>query len=345
VNGQPTFRWTPAEGAEVYRLQVAADPTFGSPLDDVTTAAASYTPVKTYPVDTLLYWRVRAIDGSANGLTWSPTRTFRRRLSMPVTDPGNPTGGSTIPVLSWLPVQGASGYQLHVEQPDGTRKDFSTQAAAFTPVTHYGTGVWRWQVRAVFPGNATGPYTGLAPFTRAIPAPAHAQARRSKKRILLSWDPAEMARSYRVEVSDTTSFASTIESATTDLTSWAPDLSRLGYVKGGTLYWRVATTDEGRNVGAFASGQITLRRKLVVSAAARLKHRMSSVLVVRVSDLGRSPVRKAVVRITGGGVKRVGRTDRNGSVTLRVTPRRKGHLRITATKRGYVMGRTRLKVR
>jgi len=39
---QPTFRWTPTEGARRYRIQVSQDPTFGDPLDDVVTDATSY---------------------------------------------------------------------------------------------------------------------------------------------------------------------------------------------------------------------------------------------------------------------------------------------------------------
>ena len=39
---QPVFRWTSAESAATYRLQVASDPGFGELLDDVTTAATAY---------------------------------------------------------------------------------------------------------------------------------------------------------------------------------------------------------------------------------------------------------------------------------------------------------------
>ena len=66
---QPTFSWTPTLGARRYRLQVAADPSFGSPLDDVLTDATSYSSDTTYPADTVLYWRVRADDENLTGLT------------------------------------------------------------------------------------------------------------------------------------------------------------------------------------------------------------------------------------------------------------------------------------
>ncbi len=60
VTLQPTFRWTPAEAAQKYRLQVSADPQFGDLLDDVVTSSTAYTSSTPYPADTVLYWRVRA---------------------------------------------------------------------------------------------------------------------------------------------------------------------------------------------------------------------------------------------------------------------------------------------
>ena len=159
MHGQPTFRWTAAPGAFQYRLQVSTDPAFADTVEDVTTGATAYTTNRTLPVDTLLYWRVRATDADGVALGWSqPTRTFRRRLPVPVPDPANPTGGADIPVLSWSAVQGAVSYGMHVEQADGTRKDFVTTSTSIAPTTFYGTGIWRWSVRANYPGGLSGAY-------------------------------------------------------------------------------------------------------------------------------------------------------------------------------------------
>src|SRR5262249_29548653 len=43
VSTWPTFRWTAAENARNYHLQVSQDPSFGKLLDDVTTDATAYT--------------------------------------------------------------------------------------------------------------------------------------------------------------------------------------------------------------------------------------------------------------------------------------------------------------
>ena len=71
LTDQPVFRWTSVEGARRYRFQVAQEPTFAAPIEDVTTASTSYTPFTTHPADTTLYWRVRADDENLIGLTWS----------------------------------------------------------------------------------------------------------------------------------------------------------------------------------------------------------------------------------------------------------------------------------
>src|SRR5206468_8339672 len=83
-------RWTPADGAQKYRIQVSADPQFGDLLDDVVTASTSYTSSTPYPADTALYWRVRAeqlqvLQAASERveLRWSATGTFRRRLPAP----------------------------------------------------------------------------------------------------------------------------------------------------------------------------------------------------------------------------------------------------------------------
>ena len=81
--------------ARNYRVQVAQDPSFGTPLEDITTAATTFTPTGTYPADTVLYWRVRANDENLVGLPWSATGTFRRTLPAPVPSPTNPTHAAT----------------------------------------------------------------------------------------------------------------------------------------------------------------------------------------------------------------------------------------------------------
>ena len=277
VTSQPAFRWTDTLGARQYHLQVDDDPTFGSPIDDVITNATAFTSTSTYAADTVLYWRVRADDENKVGLTWSDTGTFRRRLAVPVVGE-SPLGGEAIPVLAWGPVAGAVSYDMHVEQADGTRRDFTMRSTAFSPVIFYGTGIWRWQVRANFRSGlrtVSGGYSAPVAFARRIATPARLRVSRAEGGALVSWAPATMARQYRVQFSDSDSFATILEVATTDHTNFAPKMASPAFAKGGALYWRVATLDEGGNAGGWASASLTSPKKLRVRVrgVARRNHR------------------------------------------------------------------------
>jgi len=349
VTRQPTFHWSSAEGARDYRLQVAQDPSFGNPLDDVRTDATAYTTSSTYPSDTVLYWRVRADDENGTGLTWSAPATFSRQLPTPVPSPDNPTGGRTIPLLTWAPVEGAVSYDLHVDQPDGTQKDFNVRSAAFTPTAHYGTGVWQWKVRANFPksgfGTTPGAYSERQSFTRFIGSPTGTRGITTRTRMLLSWDPAEMAKSYRVELSTTSSFTTRVESATTDNTSFAPKLTSRAYADGGTLYWRVASIDEGGNVGGFTTGTFALPKQIKVTVKGRLMRGSTATATVAVTDARGRPVSRAKVRVSGAGIGTVAkRTTRRGRITFRLRPRHRGTVTFSASKGGYRAGSKRVKV-
>jgi hypothetical protein len=255
---QPTFRWSAAENTRNYHLQVSQDPTFGNPIDDVTTDATAYTSSSTYPADTVIYWRVRANDWNGQGLNWSPTRTFVRRLPVPSPIQNNPNGGPEIPPLVWTPVQGAISYDLHLEETNGTKKDFTFEAPSATVVKYFGTGIWRWQVRAEFPtslgGKVAGGYSAPLPSLLTLPPPAGARGVKAGSRILISWNPEPDAKQYQVELSTTNGFNSRIESHRVDGTNWAPNIDLTQKHNRGALYWRVAAVDWGGNVGSFATG-------------------------------------------------------------------------------------------
>jgi hypothetical protein len=350
VSTQPTFRWTGAEGARDYRLQVSQDPSFGDPIEDVTTNALAFTSSSTYPADTTLYWRVRADDESRVGLAWSSVQTFRRELPSPRPAPDNPLSGRTIPLLRWSSVPGAVSYDLHIDQPDGTGKDFNLRSAAFTPTRHFGTGVWRWKVRANFPklpyGDTPGPYSDSTPFTRFIGAPAAARGVANSRRVLLSWDPVEMARAYRVEVSNNSSFLRVAEAATTDNTSFAPRLLNRAFADGGVLHWRVASVDEGNNLGGFTSGTFSLPKRIKIRLNGNLRRGQEARITVSVTDTRGRGVRRAKVRVGGSGMRVLSkRTTKRGTTAFRLRPRRAGTVTFLATKGGYRSGSASLKVR
>jgi hypothetical protein len=340
VSTQPTFHWTEAEGARNYHLQVATDPTFSQPLDDVVTDSTAFTSINTYPADTTLYWRVRGNDVNNNGLNWSPTGTFTRRLPIPSYLPDNPTSGSGVPVLSWAPVQGAIGYDIHADNGDGTTSDGSTRSTIFSSKEIWGTGLFHYKIRAVFPssdgGDATGPYTDLQPFTRTFGPVTGVNALRSPSRVLLSWDGYTGAKSYQADISTTDSFDHRIASVRTDGTVWAPDLKNS---PGGRMYYRVAPVDTHGNYGAEVTGTFTLPKVMHVSLSGVLTSGKPSLIRITARDAAGHVVKKAKVTITGAGMptKRV-RLNQHGQIAVTLTPHRRGTVTFLAHLKGYVDG-------
>jgi hypothetical protein len=276
VTNEPTFKWTPAENARTYRVQVSQDRSFGHPLEDATTDATAYTSSTTYPAGVPLYWRVRGNDWIGQGLNWSPVQTFVRSLPAPLGSSARPGAGESIPVLNWSPVPGAIGYDVHIDKVNGTTSNFSVPAAASAPAEWYGVGVWRWRVRATFPGASSlqtvaGAYSEPQLFVRTLTAPSGARGVKAGARLVISWNPDPAAKRYEVDLATTDGFAHTIESHRTDNTSWAPLVKLTAAQKRGPLFWRVAAIDAGGNLGSFATGRLGAPRAKCASSRAGKK--------------------------------------------------------------------------
>ena len=350
---QPTFRWSPVLGARKYELQVAQDPSFGTPIDDVTTDATAYSSNTTYAADTILYWRVRASDENGVGLTWSATGTFQKTLAAPVPSPTNDTAGQYLPVWTWSSVNGAVSYDLSIDQPDGTTRtftDFRMPATSFSKLT--GTGVFHWRVRAEFPKQGTGtttpgPWSVSSPFTRSIGEPVGLKTDAGPDHVLLSWAPKLGVKQYKVQVSGRPDFATAVESVLTDNTAYAPKLSNVAYLSGNQLYWRVAGVDADNNVGDFSPAQpLSLLPKLKISVKGSLRQKARGRVTVTVRNASGNWMRGAKVRVTGAGVKaRPQSTNALGYVRFTLRPTRRGRVLFTARKSGFQSAGITLRVR
>jgi hypothetical protein len=275
ISVQPTFRWSLTDNARNYRLQVAQDPTFGQPIDNVTTDGTAFTSSSTYPADTVLYWRVRANDWAGQGLNWSSVHAFVRRLPAPTLQPRAQTTVFGPAPISWTPVQGAISYDLRVEQGTGKSEEFTTEAPSASIAKYYGVGIIHFQVRAEFPtstgGKVPGAYTPLDSSLLILAAPKGARGVRSGSRLLVTWNPEPDAKQYQVEVSTTSGFGSRVESHRVDGTSWAPNLDLRRKQYRGTLYWRVAPVDQNGGIGSFAAGSFTTQRSRATGCTGKSK--------------------------------------------------------------------------
>jgi hypothetical protein len=277
VSTWPTFRWTGAENARMYRLEVSQDPSFGKLLDDVTTDATAYTSSSTYPADTVLYWRVRANDWTGQGLNWSAVQTFTRHLPGSAPLAGNPLGGDGLPVESWAGVSGAIAYDIHIDQGDGTSTDVTVDSTSFAATSRHGIGTISWQVRPLFPsttlGTIGGPFFSPQPYLLTLRAPTGVRGVRNGSRTVISWAPDPAAQRYQVDVSPTQSFSTLVAFQRVDGTSWAPDIDYALPANRGRLYWRVAAVDSFGTIGSYATGSFRPMRRASTHAVRKHKPR------------------------------------------------------------------------
>jgi hypothetical protein len=163
----PRFSWTAVPGAKYYTVEVNADDQFatGSKVccDDLTIGTA-LSPANVLPNNTY-YWRVRAVDADGHQGAWQYPQpgfeSFRKtfdtrdpgdplpsisnlRMADNATDPGtdadfDPTNGyqTSIPIVTWDPVLGASAYEVDVRL-------YSGGACAATATWHVYTAVTAW---------------------------------------------------------------------------------------------------------------------------------------------------------------------------------------------------------
>ena len=150
-----------------------------------------------------------------------------------------------------------------------------------------------------------------------------------------------------MQISSTPDFSQTVESVTTDNTSYAPTMTQFGYNAGGTLYWRVAGVDEDRNQGDWAPAQVIRllpRLKLSVIGVVKRGH-MSRVRATVLNGRGKR-LYHAVVRVSGAGMKaRNVRTNKMGIATFKLKPRKRGMLTFRATKSGFQAAYATVKIR
>ena len=241
VTTQPTFQWSPVEGALRYRLEVSQDPSFGTLVGN----SAVYTDETAVHQRHHVPGRHHALLAGArrgckaDGLAWSATHTFQKTNAAPTfLTVSNSTSGSRIPAWQWDAMPGAVGYDVHVDLPDGSPRDFSNMdTTAFTATSMTGTGIFTWKVRALYPtssfGTITSPWSAPQTFARTIPAPSNPVTSYSAHKCCCPGTRCQGRSSTPWSCRPTNSFSSNIETLTTDNTSVAPRLESSAYDNGG----------------------------------------------------------------------------------------------------------------
>ncbi len=265
-SNQPTFTWEPyqassraagvSQEARSYRIQVSTVDTFSTLIDQQEIDQTTYTPSdRTYP-EGPLHWRVQAIDGSGNALTWSEHRTLTKSSAPPVLQtPADGAVVSGVPALRWTPQPFAASYDVEVYRngdlnfsPSNRAVAKLTKMAAYTPDTSLGGGTFVWRVRRRDADGKLGQWSAGRTFTLAPAAPPLIAPAQGSSVVgglpLLQWGTVAEATSYRVEVSRAADFSTLVERQQTVMPAWIP----LRAYAEGTYFWRVFVLDAAGNV-------------------------------------------------------------------------------------------------
>lgn len=174
-----TFVWSAAARAATYRLQVSADPTFATGVQEVGNIAGTSQLVTGLAHDVTHYWRVRAENaGGVSG--YSTLRTFKTVVAPPATAPtlaspaDNAQGVAPTTSFSWNGVAGAVNYHFQIGTdntfPTTTYQDSTLTATTVTPPTLTFDTQFFWRVRAKNAGG-NGPWSAVR-VLRTAPAVA-----------------------------------------------------------------------------------------------------------------------------------------------------------------------------
>jgi len=254
---RPDFNWDNVAGATKYRLQISKNNLFRGLVLNKVVSTSELTPPSDLPVNSHLYWRVRAESAYVTG-PWSEVRDFTtvNPPSVPVlVSPKNKALTTNyLPKLDWKNSSVPAGtvfdhYQVQVsaqadfsvllvdeEIDPGVANSEYTLEDELTPNT-----VYYWRVRAF---NEKSEYSGwstvwtlrAAMLAPVLSAPENGGAPLLTDRPEFDWEDRAGASGYIIQVSKVATFKSVVLNKKTTTSAYVPtsDLPA-----DSVLYWRV----------------------------------------------------------------------------------------------------------
>ncbi len=250
---QPTIlslNWNAVTDAETYRLQLSTSANFSTTVVDDSTLATTSRQIGPLTNNTTYFWRVRAKNAGGTS-AYSQARSFTTIVAAPSTpalaSPDDDTEHQpTTLILSWNPSADAATYRLQVS----TGADFAatvvddstltTTSRQVGPLTNNTTYFWRVRAKNV---AGTSEYSEVRNFTTIVATPSTPAlaspadgAINQPVPLTLSWNPATDAETYRLQVSASADFSTTV----VDDSTIAALSGQIGALAGNTTYyWRV----------------------------------------------------------------------------------------------------------
>lgn len=252
-----------------YQFQAALDAQFTTVAHDHYTvvgppgrSSASHTALDDILGDNSYYWRVRPVyDNLAKQRgAWSAGSRFERagfiaqNLRTSVT--------FATPTFSWDLVEGATGYDLQVDNDPGYGSpeiSVTTTRNSYTPLRTLEQGTYYWRVRVHRRNSVANDWTATQTLDLALPTVADLTTipeREARRAPTFCWTPllamhngapVLAAHKYRLQTSLDPTFSAPFETADTEQPCWTPNK---GYTDG-TYYWRVAPIDGDGRLGPY----------------------------------------------------------------------------------------------
>jgi hypothetical protein len=254
------LQWSSVAGAATYQVQVSTSAAFNVLLFDQSGLTQTAYTVDNLAAGTTHHWRVRASDGVSTS-AWSTVFDFTTQGSSSLNPPDllAPVDGATgvdanAVDLSWAAVTGATSYHVQVS----TQSSFATQVVdldgvvgtslALDPLA--GGTAHYWRVRSEDAGTysawsatfdfATASSGSLEPPT--LLAPQNGATGLSLSAVVLDWSDVASVASYHVQVSTSSTFATTVIDQSGLIASI---YTASNLVASTTYYWRVQSVSGG----------------------------------------------------------------------------------------------------
>ncbi len=171
VNQQPTFAWTtvltptvqPRVATALYRLEISADPNFGSVESFVTTATSLTLPDSKSLSDGTWYWRVAVmIDNKKIGTYSAPQQFYKEYLTPTLLSPTQNSIMTRTTSFEWVPVDGAAQYEILIDDEplfnSPIKVTAKTENTKYTPTIDLPNAQYFWRVRVIDEDGKPGPY-------------------------------------------------------------------------------------------------------------------------------------------------------------------------------------------
>lgn len=250
-----TLEWNGSNSADWYHVQLSTDAGFATTVvnDSITEASLQ---VQSLQVGTKYYWRVQA--GNEGGLSeWSAVRDFTTipptpTIPTPVSPADESVNQPKTLTLSWSGSASADDYALQVSTDPSfatTTVDASALSSTTMEVGPLASGVtYYWRVNARNAGGTSDwsqpwSFTTVpnAPDAPVLSSPADGAENQSTT-LTMSWGAVSGATRYRLQVSASPAFASTVVDSS-NIAGTAVDVGPLATST--QYYWRVLAANEG----------------------------------------------------------------------------------------------------